>query len=176
MKIFYFLIPVMLMGGCKTNTATVSQSQQTDMELKSGGECPTEGKCTVTVHKNKSLTIQEDGTGALYPVVEEGENLVIEFNYLREAPAGIADGNYSETIHFEIPSNVKSLKKEDGALADVKLLFGRHCFCPDAGYYRVENGKLTVMNQGGKIQFDLQYQMNNVSQIISHITQSVTID
>lgn len=176
MRLFYLLIPVMILGGCKTKNATVNQSQAKTMEFSNMGACPENGNCTVEALANKKLVIKDDGTGALYPVIEDGENIVVKFNYVVEGPQGTADGGYSETIHFEIPSDTETLLVEDGSLADANVLFGRHCFCPDAGYFHVENGKLAVQKVDGKIQFDLQYQMGDVKQVLSHITHSASVE
>ena len=177
-KAFHFLIPILMINGCKTQTETVKSSQQIKTEqLKDKSTCPEEGTCSVAVHQNSKLRIDEDGTGAIYPVILDGDNIVIEYTYLKEGPAGTADGSYSETIHFEIPSRLKNLKKENASLAEVSLLFGKHCFCPgEAGYYPITKGKLSVDYTDKNITFDLSFSQNKVSQIISHIVETARIE
>ena len=166
-----------MINGCKTPTETVKTSQQTKMEqLKDKSTCPEEGICSVTVHQNSKLRIDEDDIGEIYPVILDGDNIVIEYTYFVEGPAGTADGNYSETIHFEIPSNVKNFNKENASLADVNVLFGKHCFCPgEAGYYPITNGKLSVNNTGKTLTFDLSFSQSKTSQRISHIVETVRV-
>ena len=178
MRIFYLLIPILMFNACKTQTETVGTSQQTKMtQLKDKTICPDEGTCSVIVYQNSTLTINEDTTGALYPQIEEGDNLVVEYTYLKEGPAGTADGSYSETIHFEIPSNVRSLRKENASLAEVGLLYGKHCFCPgEAGYYPITKGKLSVENTGESITFDVSFDQEKTSQKISRISETVSIE
>ncbi|SRX73467.1 hypothetical protein [Aequorivita antarctica] len=178
MKALYFLIPLFMVNACKTQTGAVTSSENTTiehMENKPTG-CPEEGTCNVVVHKNKSLSIQEDGTGALYPQIIEGTSTVVEYTYLKEGPPGTADGNYSETIHFEIPAATTTLRKENASLNDVKLLYGKHCFCRgEAGYYPITDGKLLIEKSGQGIVFDLKFKVNKTSQVVTHISETMKL-
>lgn len=165
-----------MVNACKTQTGTVTSSENTTMEQmenKATG-CPEEGTCNVVVHKNKSLSIQKDGTGALYPQLVDGSNTVVEYTYLNKGPEGTVDGDYSETIHFEIPANTKDLNKENTALSEVKLLYGKHCYCKgEAGYYPITNGKLVLEKNTQGIVFDLKFNVEKTSQVVTHISEAV---
>lgn len=178
MKAFYFLIPLIMINACKTQTGNVISSENTSMEQtenKTSG-CPDDGNCSVIVHKNKKFTVKDDGTGAFYPDLEDGKSTVIEYTYHRAGPEGTADADYSETIHFEIPTDVKNLTKENASLSDVNLLYGRHCFCRDGGYSPVTNGKLVVETTAeGTMMFDLQFSTGKPTQVISHIRETVKL-
>lgn len=164
-----------MINACKTQTGTGISSENTTMEKieNKTSDCPDDGTCTVLVHKNKKLTIQDDGLGSLYPDVKDGNNTIIEYTYHKPGPEGTADANYSETIHFEIPSGAKNLTKENASLSDVNLLFGRHFFSPDSGYYPVTTGKLIVEKNAQGITFDLKFKVAETSQVISHIRETV---
>lgn len=178
MKAFYFLIPLFMVNACKTQTGTVISSENTtmqQMENKPTG-CPNEGTCTVVVHKNKTLNIRKDDTDALYPQMVDGANTVVEYTYLKEGPEGTADGNYSETIQFEIPAGTENFSKENASLADVKLLFGKQCFCRgEAGYYPITNGKLLIEKSSQGIIFDLKFKVEKTSQVVTHVSEMVKI-
>lgn len=166
-----------MFNACKTQTGSVISSENTSMEQtknKTSG-CPDDGTCTVVLHKNKTLTVKDDGTGAFYPDLEDGNNTVVEYTYSKTVPEGIADADYSETIHFEIPEGVEKLSKENAALSDVGLLYGKHCFCRDAGYFPVTNGKLLIEKTAEGIVFDLKFNMDKTSQVVSHITDTVKL-
>ncbi len=167
-----------MVNACKTQTGAVTSSENTtmqQMENKSTG-CPEEGTCSVVVHKNKSLSIQKDDTGALYPQLVESTNTVVEYTYFKEGPPGTADGNYSETIHFEIPADTENFSKENASLSDVKLLYGKHCFCRgEAGYYPITDGKLLVEKSNQGIVFDLKFKVNKTSQVVTHISETVKL-
>lgn len=177
MKALLFLIPLFVVNACKTQTGTVISSENTSMEQvenKVTG-CPEEGTCSVVVNKNKHLVIKEDGTGAVYPEIVAGENMVVVYTYSKKGPEGTADGDYSETIHFEIPATTKSLSKENLSLSDVSLLYGRHCFCRDGGYFNITDGKLLVTNNNETLKFDLKFNTDKTTQVISHIVETVKL-
>ncbi len=177
MKALYLLIPFFIVNACKTQTDTVTSSDNTTMEQtdKNSSGCPEEGTCTVIVYKNKTLIVKDDGTGASYPELAEGNNIVVEYTYHKAGPEGTADADYSETIHFEIPSNTNNLSKENASLRDVNLLYGRHCFCRDGGYFPVTNGKLLVEKTAQGIMFDLKFNMGTTTQVISHIRETAKL-
>lgn len=163
---------------CKTQTGKVISSENTTIEQmeNSPSDCPEEGICSVVVHKNKSLSIKDDGTGALYPQLLDGTNTVIEYTYLKKGPEGTVDGDYSETIHFEIPAGTDSFSKENASLTDVNLLYGKHCYCKgEAGYYPITDGKLLVnKNKLGTV-IDLKFKVHKTSQVITHISEMVRL-
>lgn len=178
MKALYFLIPFFFINACKTQTGNVISSDNKAMEQvkNNENECPDGGTCTVEVHKNKTLVLKEDGIGALYPEMENGNNMVVQYTYSKEGPDGTVDGNYSETIHFEIPASATNVNKEGAALSEVKLLYGKHCFCRgEAGYYRVNTGTLLLEKSNGIITFDLKFKIDKTSQVVSHISETVKL-
>ncbi|MDP2688445.1 MAG: hypothetical protein Q8O62_14600 [Aequorivita sp.] len=177
MKALIFLIPLFVVNACKTQTGTVISSENTNMEqVENKVGCPEEGACTVAVHKNKNLVIKEDGTGALYPEMVAGENMVVVYTYSKEGPEGTVDGDYSETIHFEIPTTAENLSKENASLSDVKLLYGKQCFCRgEAGFYLITNGKLLVEKTDQALVFDLKFKVEKTSQVVSNITETVKL-
>ncbi|MCG2419471.1 hypothetical protein K8089_10595 [Aequorivita sp. F47161] len=178
MKALYFLIPLFMVNACKTQTGNVISSENTNMEQveNSNSGCPEVGNCIVVLHKNKNLVVKEDGTGAMYPEMTAGKNIVVEYTYLKEGPEGTADGNYSETIHFEIPAATTNLRKENATLSDVNLLYGKHCFCKgEAGYYPITDGNLSVEKNNETITFDLKFKVGKTSQVVSHIVETVKL-
>jgi len=178
MKAFYFLIPIFMVNACKTQTETITTTERNTMEQvdnKATG-CPEEGTCNVVLHKNKKLNVKEDGTGAMYPEIVDGQNIVVVYTYMKEGPEGTVDGNYSETIHFEIPTTEENISKENAALNDVSILYGKHCFCKgEAGYYPINNGKLLVEKSNQALMFDLTFNVGKTSQVVSRITETVKL-
>lgn len=167
-----------MVNACKTQTETITTTNENTMEQvdnKAAG-CPEEGTCNVVLHKNKNLVVKEDGTGAVYPEMVDGQNMVIVYTYLKEGPEGTADGNYSETIHFEIPTATNNLSKENAALSDVKLLYGKHCFCKgEAGYYPINDGALSVSKNKQTLTFSLNFEVGKTSQVVSNISEVIKI-
>lgn len=178
MRALFFLLPLLMINACKTQTSNATTSENTtiqQMENKST-DCPEEGTCSVVVHKNKTLTVKDDGTGALYPELTDGTNTVVEYTYLKKGPEGTVDGDYSETIHFEIPAGSDNLSKANASLVDVKLLYGKHCYCKgQAGYYPITDGTLLLEKTGEGIAFDLKFNVGKTSQVVSHIVEMVKL-
>lgn len=176
MRIFYLLLIAGILTGCKS-PASLTENQSENMILSQNKtNCPEGGKCSVTILKNKSLTIKDDVTGKVYPEITDGKNLIVHFNFLRQAPEGIADGNYAEDIYFEIPADQNQLQKKDSSLKDVNLVFGRHFFSPEAGFVEINKGELKLQKKGNEIRFDLKFHEEEGKQLIDHITETIILE
>lgn len=168
-----------MVNACKTQTNTVTSSDKSSsmehVETKNS-ECPDGGTCTVEIHNNKKLVVKEDGIGARYTQMEPGNNLVVEYTYSKEGPKGTVDGNYSETIQFEIPMATDNLSKTDTSLKDVNLVYTKQCFCRgEAGAYTIDQGKLLLEKTNNALTFDLQFKVGKTSQVVSHISEMVKL-
>jgi len=173
MKIHYLLFILIAFVSCKVKTESITSNTSKHNNLMKT-ECPVEGECSIQLLKNKQLLIKtEETTGNLYPKITAGNNLVIEFNYTKASPENIADGTYSETIHFEIPSDFTELKKKNNDLVAVNLLYGKHCFCEEAGYYAVSEGELIVQKQDTRIHLELTFKVDGIDSEIHHIVEVI---
>lgn len=179
MKSLFFLLPLFFVNACKTaqSDSVISNTNKMEQTINTSSACPEEGTCSIEVYKNKKLTMLDDGTGALYPEMLEGEGMVVEYTYFKKGPEGTVDGNYSETIHFELPQTATSMKMENSALSEVNLYYGKHCFCKgEAGYYAVNKGILLVDVNDNGIAFDLTFNVGETSQVVSHISEMIKLD
>lgn len=137
-------------------------------------DCPKDGTCTIQAFKNKSIVIKKDEFGSVfYSLEESASKKVIQYTYKRIIKGDIQDANYREEIIFELDNETENLDLSDAALENNHLLFGRFCFCRgQTGYYTINQGKLTVTQNGkGKI-IDLNFKIDQVPQIIKHIAFS----
>lgn len=178
MKVFIFLVSILTISACKTKVDSVTPAENNVKEEFKNleAECPEGGVCSVEVFKNKKLNIKEDGTGALYPEIVEGDNVVVQYTYLVKGPEGTVDGDYSETIHFEVPTSASSLDLKDTDLKSLNLVFGKHCYCKgEAGYYFVENGNLTVNKTIDSLSFSLIFKMEHPIHQINTIVSSSSL-
>lgn len=179
MKALFFIMPLLIANACKTQDAKTISTNDTQVEMTQNNDnsCPDEGTCTVEVMENKTIEIMKDGLGDLYPEVKNGNNIVVQYTYSKQGPDGTVDGNYSETVHFEIPASTTNLSKEGTSLQDVKLLYGKQCYCKgEAGYYRISEGKLSLEKSNRQIAFDLQFNVGKTSQVVSHISENVKME
>lgn len=172
MRLIYLFIPLLLLGACKSQDMNRS-SQDKKTSISKPGACPETGSCDIVIHKNSALTVVTDMTGASYPEIVSGNAIVVEFTYSEKGPEGTADGNYSETIHFQIPSNTETLSLKNDGLSEVDMLWGKHCFCPGSGYVSVNNGSLKINKGANEMTLDLKFDAKKGSQKISHIVRTV---
>ncbi|RMA57180.1 hypothetical protein [Ulvibacter antarcticus] len=178
MKTYIFLIAILAANACNSTKGTKEVSEvnsEEKMEMIKDN-CPEAGDCTLKVMKNKNMILKEDTTGMLYPVFEDGENMVVEFTYSEKGPEGTADGNYSETIHFEVPNSAESLKLANSSLQTVSLLYGKQCFCRgEAGFYKVKKGSFSLSKTGKQLNFEVNFKIDETSQKVTSIKRTVSL-
>jgi hypothetical protein len=174
LKKILLLSTVVILFSCKSSK---NSDDKINEDLKTiSSVCSEEGDCSFVVHRNSSLNILEDTIGQIYPVIEEGKNVVIEFTYEVKGPEGTMDGDYSETVHFEIPETLDKLNLKNQELAQIKLLFGKHCFCRgEAGYYIVSEGSISIENKNDVLHLDLDIIINEVSHKVDSISHRFKI-
>tara|TARA_B100000768_G_scaffold102680_1_gene95560 strand:+ start:162 stop:656 length:495 start_codon:yes stop_codon:yes gene_type:complete len=80
--------------------------------------------------ENKQLNIETyDESYMKYGNIEEGSNLVFEYEYSAEDAVNIADDEYSESIRFEINPLLTEFNYEGSELSDIKAVFSKSCYC-----------------------------------------------
>lgn len=175
------LLPVaILLSCCCTNkTATV---QEKDADLNTtvavsviNSDCPTDGKCTVEVLKNKSINVTSDEIGAVYYKTEDNVSTsTVIYKYQRNVPKGLQDADYREEIVFEIPNSKSPITKTNLELQSTKMLYGRFCFCRgQTGFYKVNKGNLELENKNNQIHFKLDFEVTEVPQTIKSIEATI---
>lgn len=165
------LIPVLLtMSFC--DTANPNKSNMTTII---NSECPSDGKCTIQLLKNKSMDKKIDGIGKLfYQLVDSDNKSVIIYEYNRNTEEGLQDGQHKEEIVFEIDNGVFDLKLKDAQLENVKMLFGRHCFCRgQAGFFAVSKGTLNLSQNESHVTFGLDFKVDEVPQLYTKVNATV---
>lgn len=136
-------------------------------------ECPKAAECSLLVTKNKSLNVKKDEWGNVYYVLEDnpGKN-VIKYTYSAIVKGNLQDAGYREEIVFEYDASLRSLSGVD--LQNIKMLFGRFCFCRgQTGYYPVTKGELLITSGTKEKTATLNFTIDEVPQIIKNITFSI---
>lgn len=168
---------LILLVSCDAPKKTLGHGQKTKTAKS---QCPEQGKCSWELLRDKSLAIQKDGTGMMYPeFVENPETSVIKFQYHRDSPTGVSDGQYTEEIYFEIGNDVKSLTLQNENLQKVKLLHRRMCFCErgTVGYFKVTEGLLEYSkNKNGEATISLVFQNHQVPQVLEELDGKVIFE
>ncbi|WP_109302716.1 hypothetical protein [Aquimarina sp. AU474] len=176
MKIYVFFLLALAVHSCKVSSSShvplIIANTSTTINIQN--LCPENGNCNVKTYKNSLITLKEDTTGRYYPVIEEGDYTVVEYTFKIKGPEGTVDGDYSETVHFQIAKTQEEMRIENDELNNVKLLFGKHCFCKgEAGYYRVNNGVLIVNKTEEGMVIDLEFAVNEVSHKIIALKETI---
>ncbi len=144
-------------------------------ELTLTSECPKDGTCQIELHKNKSLVVAYDNFGGMYYELKETSGkYVIHFQYNKTSEANLQDGHYREDLLLEINNNTKVLNLQNLELQQTKLIYGRHCFCKgQTGYFKVENGKLTIQKVEKKGVLKIDFSTSKIPQIIRSIEANI---
>jgi len=139
--------------------------------------CPENGICTIELLPNTSLEFKKDEFGNTYPIIAEGNKMVFKYIYTRNPVSNTQDSNYSELILAELDSIVSEKIFTDEALQNIKLHFGRLCFCKgETGYYPIKNGEFKISKSSEEsFKIDFNFKINEVPQIISTINETVCV-
>lgn len=178
MKKIIFLATLLIAGACKTSNGLDTSKSTTSTQNTQNQEdyCPEKGSCSVKLLKNSSMMVKEDTIGKYYPVIEKGDKMIVQFSFVEKGPDGTVDGDYSETIQFELSDTVDKLTIADKELEQVNLLYGKQCFCRgQAGYYKIQQGNLTVEKSKDQIVFELSFTVKETSHKIVRIKETLSI-
>nr|WP_297309471.1 hypothetical protein [uncultured Flavobacterium sp.] len=169
MKKILAIATLAVLASCSSNKGVVS-TNWLGKHVVMKSECPENGTCTATRDLGKGLKeITSDNT--IYPqIVENNETILIQYEYNRKK----SEGNYADDFHKEelflaIPA--KAFKKEykNEQLQEVKLIYGRHCYCKgSAGYFKISEGTLKIDNSEEKTKVKLTFKAP-VEQLISTV-------
>jgi len=165
------LAPVLLtMMFCNT-----ANTKKTNMTTAITSECPSDGKCSVQLLKNKGMDLKLDTTGKLYyQLVDANNTSVVIYEYNRNVEEGLQDGQHKEEVIFEIANETSELHLKDDQLQEVKMLFGRHCFCRgQAGFFAVGKGTLNASQKADQVTFDLDFKVDQVPQLYTKVKATV---
>lgn len=167
-----FLIPLALgLSFCNCKKNSVSKPVVAFIE----STCPENGKCSLEIITNKSLEITTDEFGKFYYTLKnDASKSVIHYQYNRTVEEGLQDGQHKEEIVFEINNSDEKISYSDFALQNTKMLFGRHCFCRgQAGYFKVNQGTLTMERKKGSSSIDLDFKIAEVPQLFTKVKATI---
>jgi len=139
--------------------------------------CPTNGECSLELFPNKSLVFKQDDFGNSYPVITEGDKTIFKYTYTRNSIANTQDSNYTEIVYAELDKKIEDINLIDNQLQNLKLYFGRLCFCKgETGYYPIKNGAFKILKTGeNAINIELKFRIKVVPQIISEINETISL-
>ncbi|MGA9269123.1 MAG: hypothetical protein WBV45_00770 [Lutimonas sp.] len=160
-----------LLVGCSSSKEQASKDQIPPPRVN----CPEGGDCTFEVVQNSTLTLKTDPTGATYPEIEAGENVVIRYHYKKDQEPDALDSSYSEYLYFEITPGRVEISLKDSELQRVKMIFGRICFCKgETGYFPVKKGNLFIYQNEGDLLVRGAFSISKIPQTLKEIDERLT--
>lgn len=155
---------------CKSAEPNAIQNKNTIME-----NCPDDGVCSIVLLQNKSLNVLSDDLGGLYVTLTDNPNThVFQYQYKRNVPEYIQDGHHVEEVYWEINAKEKSLTLENESLQEIKMIFGRHCYCKgQAGFFKINSGTLELEKIEDGYAVKLRFETKEVPQLLNSVTAFV---
>lgn len=158
MKKMLAIATLAILASCNTTKGVVS-TNWLGKTVSIQSQCPENGICTATREVGKGLGEDKYSTETYPKIVDNQETILIQYEFDRKKAEGnYADDFHKEEIFIEIPA--KTFKKEykNEQLQDVKLMFGRHCYCKgSAGYFKITEGTLKIDNSENKTKVKLNF-------------------
>lgn len=160
--VFYVIISFLC---CKTKTNLLNTSSDTISKLW----CPEEGLCNFKVLAKKYLQLNKDEFGMPYVEIEEGNKIILKFEYKRTANPDLSDPNYREEVFILL--NPNEVELETNNFKRTPIIFGRWCFCKgQAGNFRVRKGKLSIKKLKNNYYYlELNFSIDEVPHVITKI-------
>jgi len=171
------IISLLLIASCKSTEPVKSTALSQKKVFIETVSCPENGTCTIEILQNNSIEFKSDEFGKIYPEISKGNKTVFKYTYTKSPIPNVADSNYSEIVYAEFDENISAVNLADDELQQVKLYFGRLCFCKDGnGYFPINRGdfKLTKTSKDS-IKIELRFAVKKVPQIISEINETVSL-
>lgn len=170
-KISAILLCSIIISCCNTKSAALSKKAMAVLQ----SECPENGSCVIVSSPGKSMSVDEDEYGNLhYTLKDDSSKSVFAVTYNRNVPKDVQDGTYREEIIFECDNLNKSAVIEGEALQNVKLLFGRFCYCKgQTGYYKINKGSLMISGDNKQRVFSLNFTNTQTPQVLSSVKFTV---
>lgn len=152
---------------CKTVEPKTIQNKNNDME-----NCPDDGVCSIVLLQNKSLNVLSDDLGGLYITLTNNPNThVFHYQYKRNVPDDVQDGHHIEELYWEIADKEKKLTLENESLQEIKMIFGRHCYCKgQAGFFKINYGALELEKIEDGYAVKLHFETKEVPQLLNSVT------
>jgi hypothetical protein len=172
MKKVHFFICCFVVLSCGSKNRVLTQNSGITQTA-----CPNDGKCSLKVEQNKAILLTNENTINFYPDIQEGQNIVLTFEYKRNEIPNTADGYYSEQLILELDPNNLEMTLSGKELQNVKLLFARFCYCKgQTGYYKINNGTIKVEKlNNGEYYISISFSQDAVPQIITFIGERFKI-
>ncbi|MBJ2174952.1 hypothetical protein JBL43_11935 [Aureibaculum sp. A20] len=176
MRLLFLCVLMILFANCKSKSNTIPSLKTLQKQTFELEKCATNTNCSIEITPNSNLLIEQDELQNTYIKLAPGNNTIVKYEFKRKELPNVADGNYSELIYFEIDENNKQLFLTNGALQNVKMIYGRFCYCKDgtSGYFKVTQGRLKLIKNNKELRIDLNFKVGKIPQLLTEIKETIT--
>jgi len=176
MKKLVLVLLVFIVPGCKSTSInkvldTLDETYTTEIS-----NCITNATCSIEIIPNSSLLIKQDEFQNSYVEIKKGSNTLVKYQLKKNEIPNTADSNYSEILYIEIDNYNKSLVLKNEELQQVKMIYGRLCYCKGAsGYFKVKKGNLELILKKNQLTLNTNFTVENIPQIITQVREKITL-
>ncbi len=176
MKSYLFCISLFILIGCKSKDLNNKNMQFTEKQSFALENCKENAQCNIQIIPNTTLIIKQDEFQHFYIEKGKGEKTIIKYEFKRNKLPNTADSQHTELIYFEIDNNCKSLSLTNQELQEVKMMYGRLCYCKGtSGYFKVTQGELKFTNENNELSINLKFKVGKIPQLITEINETIKL-
>ena len=176
MKHFGILVLLVIVLGCKSNRINKILNNFSEKQLYELANCMDDATCSIEIIPRSNLLIKEDAFNNTYIEIEPGTKTVIKYLFERNEIPNTADSNYSEMIYLETDNYDKNIRFKNESLAQVKMVYGRLCFCKgSSGYFKVKKGELELILKKNELTLKSNFSIDNIPQLLTEINENITL-
>ncbi len=155
MKYLFWIFCAVLNVGCAAKAINKQAMENNDTT-----NCPPNGTCITERLVNKGIEIKTSSSGGTYiEIIDKPDSFVVHYEYTRtKSPENYADDFHREEVYMEFPAGHFKKTLENSDLKEVKLIFGRHCYCKGyAGWFIITEGKVQIDHTDKQTEINLQF-------------------
>ncbi len=176
MKNVLLIVFISTLLGCKSTSINKALNNLDEKRTINSTNCIENAKCSIEIIPNSILTVKDDEFKNTYIEIEKGDNTVIKYQLKKNNIPNTADSNYSELLYIEIDNRNKSIILKDNQLQQVKMIYGRLCYCKGtSGYFKVKKGQLELVLKKNELTLITNFSVDNIPQIITQIHEKIRL-
>lgn len=171
------LIFLIFFSACKSQHKSAATVDLEQVVIAKISDCPPNGNCTLELLPNKSIVFKQDDFGIGYPVISDGNKILLKYTFQKNPVPNTEDSNYTEIIYAELDDSLSEVNLKNEQLQQVKLYFGRLCFCKgETGFYPINKGSFALkIVEKNSIEISSQFKITEVPQIITQFNKTISL-
>jgi len=95
------------------------------------------------IKTNSQINISSQDSDFFVATIDSGNKLVFEYKFDSPSDPQIADSGFSETILFEIQTDIEEFSLKNEELNTINAFYRAICFCPNTESVRISEGTIS---------------------------------